>query len=292
MNVHRPDFLMASEVDHQGVLMRCTCGTTGGSHRTHQEALEEWADHVAISKLETDGNHPDLIVVTYGRCNAGLDLAQDLMAIHPPSEWRPLALQMLDRDQLAEDRWWAALQRRRRRNQDKPLSAQDLPSYATRITAAHALMAAHLGRAHQPDPHHGLMDPAPPAGEDQRWEYPDAQRVAFLRAAGRCEAEGHHHKRCPQDFDPESPDVFQFVTHHIYPRERAKRNGHPDHPLLHHPANLLVVWNGYTRKGAGGCHGRIHSERTRAHELGFLAKDLSHVPTTPASAQRATMLEE
>jgi hypothetical protein len=90
--------------------------------------------------------------------------------------------------------------------------------------------------------------------------YADARAVVWRRAGGRCEAEGLHHADCPGWSQGRE---WQFVTHHVLPRSA---NG-PDEP-----ANLLLVWNGLTGLGAGGCHGRIHAEARRAVDLGLLAR--------------------
>lgn len=221
-----------------------------------------------------NGDSADTIVVTYGRCHAALELVQDLMQVIPADEWGELARRMLDRDLLADDEWWGALHRRRRRTAGRPIDAHDIPSASTKLTAGHLLLAAHLGRTHETAPDPVVSATHHESGRIRVYEYGEARRIAYARSDGRCEADGLHHKNCPGD-DAITP--AEFVTHHIYPRERARRDGMIDDPLLDHPANLLVVWNGLTRKGAGGCHGRIHSERRLATELGYLRRDLSHV---------------
>ena len=223
-----------------------------------------------------DGDSPATIVVTYGRCHAAMEMVDDLFAVVPVAEWRPLALRMLDRELLADDEFWAAVQRRRRRIAGRPIRPSDLPSYSTRLTAGHLLLAACHGRdfAHTDDP---LADEhRHVSGRVRVYTYDEARRVAYRRSEGLCEADGLHHRNCPGSIDAAtSPDTFR--THHLYPRERAKRDGLLDDPLLDHPGNLLVVWNGHTGQGAGGCHGRIHTERELAHELGYLQRSLSHV---------------
>ena len=220
------------------------------------------------------GDTPGRIVETYGRCDAATQMVRDLMQILPPSEWQTWARQMMDRDLLADDEWWAALQRRRRRFAGRPVRPSDMPSYSTRMTAGSHLMMAHYGRAHEPETDPVADDLHHASGRFRAWDYREAQAVAYQRSGGLCEADGIHHRNCPGD---SALHLDQFVTHHIYPREVAKRDGMADDPLVDHPGNLLHLWNGHTRKGAGGCHGRIHTERGLARDLGYLARDLSHV---------------
>ncbi len=231
-----------------------------------------------MSKLK-DGDTPATIVVTYGRCNAAMEMVQDLMAVIPVAEWHTLARQMMDRDLLSDDEWWAAVQRRRRRIAGRALKPSDLPSYSTRMTAGHLLLMAHLGADYDPtddDPvvngHHHA------SGRVRVYEYAEARQIAWDRSGAMCEAEGLHHKNCPLDL---SQHETTTVTHHIYPREVAKREGLADDPHVDHPGNLLVVWNGTTSLGAGGCHGRIHTERGLARDLGHLARSLAHVAPSP-----------
>ena len=66
------------------------------------------------------------------------------------------------------------------------------------------------------------------------------------------------------------PNIGQFIVHHVFPREQAKKARIPLE-RVDVPDNLIVVWNGHTGLGAGGCHGRIHRERTSARSLGLLA---------------------
>lgn len=221
-----------------------------------------------------DGDSPEVIVITYGRCDAAAEMVQDLMAVVPAAEWRTLARRMMDRDLLADDEWWGALQRRRRRIAGKPLKPSDLPSYSTRVTIGHLLMAADDGRAWTPPIDPIVDDYRHASGRYRKWDYADARLVAWDRSGGFCEADGLHHRGCPGDLKHAED---QTVTHHIYPREVAKREGLQNDPLLDHPGNLLVVWNGLTTKGAGGCHGRIHTERRVARDLGLLARSLDHV---------------
>lgn len=221
-----------------------------------------------------DGDTPDTIVITYGRCNAALELVTDLMQVVPPAEWHPLARRMLDRELLADDQWWGALQRRRRRKAGKALDPGDIPSGATKLTAGHLLLAAVIGRDLEQTDDPVMDDLYHASGRFREYDYPEAQRIAYRRSGGLCEADGIHHRNCPGD-DSAAPD--QFITHHIYPRERAKRDGLEGDPLVDHPTNLLFIWNGLTRKGAGGCHGRIHTERGLSHDLGHLRRDLGHV---------------
>lgn len=221
-----------------------------------------------------DGDSPDVIVITYGRCNAALELVADLLAVVPPAEWQTLARRMLDRELLVDDEnFWAPLQRRRRRNLGKPIDPADIPSGSTKLTAGHLLLAAWLGYQHQETDDPPVDDLYHESGRLRVYEYDEARRIAHQRSGGMCEADELHHRNCPRD-DRANPE--QFVTHHIYPRERAKRDGLEGDPIVDHPANLLVVWNGYG-SGAGGCHWRIHTERRLATELGYLARDLSHV---------------
>lgn len=226
-----------------------------------------------------DGDSPDTIVITYGRCNAALEMVQDLMQVIPVAEWQSLARQMLDRDLLSDDEWWAALQRRRRRIAGRPIKPSDLPSYATRMTAGHFLLAAWLGDQHTFD---SMSDPIAcdyyhASGRIRKYEYAEAAAIAWARSGGYCEADGLHHKNCPGDLIKVEHEA---VTHHVYPREVAKREGLKGDPLIDHPGNLLVVWNGHG-SGAGGCHGRIHTERSLARDLGHLARSLAHVAPGP-----------
>ena len=85
----------------------------------------------------------------------------------------------------------------------------------------------------------------------------------------RCQAKGLHHRDCPGEIHPAT--VNTFSVHHRYPKERAKRDGFTGDIDAQH--NLLAVWNGTTGLGAGGCHGRIHSERRKAKDLGLLLDD-------------------
>lgn len=226
-----------------------------------------------------DGDSPDTIVITYGRCNAALEMVQDLLDVIPSAEWHSLARQMLDRDLLSDDEWWGALQRRRRRIVGRALKPSDLPSYSTRMTAGHLLLAAWLGDQHTFD---SMTDPVVcdyyhASGRARKYEYAEAASIAWSRSGGYCEAEGLHHRHCPGDLQPVEHEA---VTHHIYPRETAKREGLTGDPLIDHPGNLLVVWNGHG-SGAGGCHGRIHTERALARDLGHLARSLNHVAPGP-----------
>lgn len=226
--------------------------------------------------LRMNGDDPDVVVISYGRENAAVELVTDLLGIVPPAEWRTLALSALDRELLGDDEFWAALQRRRRRIAGRAIRPGDLPSLSTRVAVAHQLLVADMAYKVRPD----AMEPADAvrtvSGRVRHYEYTDARRIAYRRSEGRCEAAGLHHRECPGTVDgARSPDTF--ITHHIYPRERAKQDGMLDDPLLDHPGNLLVVWNGHTGLGAGGCHRRIHTERALAHELGYLQRDLDHV---------------
>lgn len=220
-----------------------------------------------------DGDTEATIVITYGRCHAALELVADLLDVVPPAEWHQLARRMLNRDLLADDEYWGALQRRRRRKAGKPIDPADIPSASTKLTAGHLLLAAHLGRTHEIGDDPAVDELYHESGRFRAYSYDEARRIAYVRSGGLCEADGLHHRNCPSD-DTAHPE--QFVTHHVYPRERAKRDGLDGDPLVDHPTNLLVVWNGYG-SGAGGCHRRIHTERRLATELGYLARDLSHV---------------
>lgn len=206
-----------------------------------------------------DGDHPDVIAVTYARSNAAAEIVEDLCRLIPREEWAGLAIAMLDRDQLADDVWWAALGRRRRRAAGRP-SDGDLPSYATRVTAGHMLAVASAATRAGVRPIERVeLDP---------WVdgYQAARRAAFLACGGVCQAEGLHHPACPGAVTGPG----SFVAHHVYPRELAKRERIPAE-VVDHPTNLIVVWNGHTGLGAGGCHSRIHSRRTAARRLGLLS---------------------
>lgn len=213
-----------------------------------------------------DGDHPDVVTVTYHRSNAALELVEDLTRIVPPEEWGALSLRMLDKDVLLNEVWWGALQRRRFRALGRPAPKRH-PSLATRVHAGHLLAAVVLGRSWVPP-----GSPTAPAEPLAPWDYREAQRVAWERSGGACQADGLHHQHCPGR--PSTHDQErQFVTHHVYPREAAKRDKVPRN-VVDNPANLIVVWNGFTGLGAGGCHGRIHRERTAARRLGLLARTL------------------
>lgn len=219
-----------------------------------------------------DGDHPDNIVVTYGRCNAALELVEDLTRIFRPDELASLSLRMLNKDLLADDEWWFALHRRRYRHLGRPCPT-DLPSYCTRVSAGHQLAAVVLGLGLAGDAGAVELQPEGTAPFLEPWDYPLAQRAVWGRSLGVCEAEGLHHPNCPGEAGDDPRQQVQFVTHHIYPREAAKRDRVPVE-IAHNPRNLVLVWNGYTGKGAGGCHGRIHRERTSARRLGLLARKL------------------
>lgn len=205
-----------------------------------------------------DGDHPDTIAVTYARANAAAELVEDLCALIPRHEWAGLSVAMLDRDLLADDEWWNALQRRRRRTSGRP-SDGPLPSYSTRVTAGHMLAVSAAALRSSARPVERLTVEPWPDG------YPAARRAAFIASGGACQAEGLHHPDCPG----EVTGPGSFVTHHVYPRELGKREQIPA-GLVDHPANLIVVWNGHTGLGAGGCHARIHARRTAARRLGLL----------------------
>lgn len=100
--------------------------------------------------------------------------------------------------------------------------------------------------------------------EPSRVRLNGSERVQWAR--GHCEATGMHHADCP------GTDLgrWDFVIHHVY------RRGHTppgvDRDATEH---LRYVWNGPTRLGAGGCHGRLHSHQREAAELGLLYIDRS-----------------
>lgn len=231
----------------------------------------------------SDGDHPDSIRITHNRSNAALELVADLITVIDVDEWPGLAQNMMDYDLLADDEWWYALARRRSRRNQRPVDGSRLPSYSTRMAAGFILRAVLLGhrmaleeidQAATPVAARGDVDAARWTGTVQ-----EARAVAYRRSGGFCEAEGLHHANCPGS---DAAAVDQFVIHHRYPKELAKRNHITDHGLIDHPTNLLVVWNGYTRKGAGGCHGKIHRERRTAKDLGHLCATLAHlVASTP-----------
>lgn len=265
---------------------------TCGRQMAESETARKWKQ----------GDHPDVIAITYGRDHRAEQLVDQLLARKPVAEWAPLARRMLDRDLLSDDKfWWSllALTDRERRKNPEP---RQLPSYATRVTAAHQVMVAakvadQLRNGRDPEPR---FDATAPVDDIEIYDYPAAQRIAYARSGGACEADGLHHRNCPGRDDAQPDSGRYFITHHIYPREKAKqdikrlrslaRHGDVDAAaeaqritnLLDHPANLLVVFNGFTGLGAGGCHGRIHKERTLAKDLGLLAASLDHVsPTIP-----------
>lgn len=226
-----------------------------------------------------DGDHPDNIVVTYNRDNAALELVEDLTRMLPPAELGPLSVRMLNRDILADDEFWGALHRRRYRHLGRPCPT-DLPSYCTRVSAGHQLAAVVLGMALAPAAPSPELQPSGTHTALDPWDIGKAGPHVWRRSDGTCEAHGLHHEGCPgRARTPD--DEANFVVHHVYPKEDAKRDGVPlgQVSVVHHPANLLVVWNGHTRLGAGGCHGRIHRERTSARRLGLLARALPSVDT-------------
>ena len=91
-------------------------------------------------------------------------------------------------------------------------------------------------------------------------------------AGGRCEAHELHHPDCPTRT---GTDTGVFVLHHVI---RRKDKAHPDYSHRDAVENLRFVWNGPTGLGAGGCHGRIHSNQRQARTLGLLA-EINHQPT-------------
>lgn len=78
--------------------------------------------------------------------------------------------------------------------------------------------------------------------------------MVWTRAGGRCEVCGGS-----------LAGVTGFSVHHRHPR----RMGGSRRPELNTAANLLVVCG----SGTTGCHGRIESNRERAHEDGLLLHD-------------------
>lgn len=95
----------------------------------------------------------------------------------------------------------------------------------------------------------------------EKHTYAANRRERALMAGYECEAIGLHHPDCPGRAG--GHDTGAFVTHHVHPRAEG---GADD------VGNLRFVWNGLTPFGAGGCHGRIHTETRRAIALGLLTK--------------------
>lgn len=237
--------------------------------RSADDIDPNWFEHPLV-----DGDHPDVVAVTYNRDNAALELVEDLTRIVPPAEWGALSLRMLDRDLILNEEWWHGLQRRRFRSLGRPCPSQN-PSLATRVTAGHMLAAAVLGANWRPPGSFEVtasLDPLAP------WDYQEARRYAWERAGGQCQADGLHHRNCPGAAAGNPFVEAQFITHHVYTRADAKRDKVP-RSVVDNPANLIVVWNGLTNLGAGGCHGRIHTERTAARRLGLLARRLPGQPS-------------
>jgi hypothetical protein len=77
----------------------------------------------------------------------------------------------------------------------------------------------------------------------------------FLRAGGRCQADGLHHRDCPRVLDP----IRDWAVHHVRPRSK----GGSDELV-----NLIAVWA--PTLGASGCHSRIHQNPKLATGLGLL----------------------
>jgi hypothetical protein len=78
----------------------------------------------------------------------------------------------------------------------------------------------------------------------------------FLRAGGRCQADGLHHKDCPGELDP----LRDWSVHHIRPRSKGGDDEF---------SNLITVWcpGGL---GLNGCHGRLHGNPAQAKALRLL----------------------
>ena len=250
-------------------------------------------------KAIKDGDDPTTIVVTFGRCNASAEMVEDLLRVFPPKKWRDVATEMLSRDLLHDDGWWANLLQRRDRALKKSPNPK-LPSYATRITAGHqmAVAASAFDRIWgaddetlEADDETSDRDADPPEGG---WTMAATAQRTYELAAGRCEAHGLHDPACPREIT--ITNNSEWSIHHVFTREQAKkqittmiseavRAGTLDNTKeakeafrsavmstkVDVPSNCIVVWNRYPM-GANGCHGRIHREQTSARALGLLAE--------------------
>lgn len=98
----------------------------------------------------------------------------------------------------------------------------------------------------------------------------DGFAYGLVLRRGHCEAAGMHHPDCPGVMT--DVNYTQWAIHHRYPRAAAKRERVTEG--VDDPSNLMLVWNGPTGLGAGGCHGRIESYRRDAFQLGYLLKEL------------------
>lgn len=237
-------------------------------------------------RVMRDGDHPDNIIVTFNRGHAAAQLVLDLIRILPPERWQWAASRMLDRDMLADDEWWTRLVNHRDRTLNRAPSGK-LPSYSTRMTAAHQMQVAASTRhiiEHRDDPvlaDLGLDVAGSFRPGDQSWRDDDPPEGGWTMAAaaqrtyelgeGRCELpDGFGHSPgCPVVITDET--AWSFVVHHIYPREEARRNKIP-FAVIDVPSNLMAAWNGFTRSPLGGCHHKIHHERTAARTWGVLAE--------------------
>lgn len=85
----------------------------------------------------------------------------------------------------------------------------------------------------------------------------EQRRTRFVWDEGLCQADGLHHPECPIRLDNEA-----WSCHHVLPRHKGGGD---------ELENLITVWNGATRFGAGGCHQRIHDNPRLARCLGLLS---------------------
>ena len=99
----------------------------------------------------------------------------------------------------------------------------------------------------------------------------DDKIAVASRDGWRCQATGMHHEDCPGEAS--SYTAFQFCAHHMFERWRGKRDRAPVE-LVDAYSNLILVWNGQTGLGAGGCHQKIHTEIELAQSLGLLRTTL------------------
>lgn len=110
-----------------------------------------------------------------------------------------------------------------------------------------------------PDGFPRFREPAAPRKTGRRGGAPTMgylRRLRFTMDGGRCQAHGMHADRCPDRLDGHA-----WVVHHVHPRSHGGADT---------IENLITVWNGETRFGAGGCHQRIHTDQTEAQLLGLL----------------------
>ena len=218
---------------------------------------------------DTNGDDPITFHVGYQRATAAMEMVKHIMKSYPAGQWRQHSNNMLNKDLLLDDEWFDALIRLR----DKTQRKTKMPSLTTRAMAAHMLAAAAEGFELMFGGHDLVADEIDRSHRDENppddgWDMRSVSVRVWELSGYECEAHGHHDDRCPGKVTEQNQ--FQFSVHHRYPREQAKRNKIPIE-RIDLPSNCILVWNGQTGLGAGGCHGRIHREQTKARSLGLLA---------------------